>query len=276
MDSFRNRHILRGTISGIISSPESSLIYAELYYEGIKVIFPMNEIIDVDELAEKHDPKSFALSLMQNRQGSEIDFIVAGCDGVNIAGKRREAMKQQRYRYYLRSDRNSDTESYRIEVGKTVECRVVSVTRLNIILEIHGVEIWEPVSDLSWGYIYDARENYYPGMMLAAKVMSLDTTDKDNISITVSVKILLPNMQLKMAKSMKENSSYCGTVTYWDELGHVYVKLNNGADCRCNCFDNMPKPRRGTRVIVLVKHILIKNGVALVFGVVTRSYSARR
>ena len=276
IDSFRNRHILRGTISGVISSPESTLIYAELFYEGIKVIFPMNEIIDVDGLSEKRDPKAFALSLMQNRQGSEIDFVVAGCDGINIAGRHREAMKQQRYRYYLRSDRNGDAASYRIEVGKVVECRIVSVMMKSLILEIHGVEIFESVEDLSWEYIFDARENYYPGMMLTARVMSLDATNKDHIEITVSVKELLPNVQLKVAKTMKENSSYCGTVNYLDELGHVYVKLSNGADCRCNCFDNMPRPKRGTRVIVLLKHIIINEKAAILFGLITRAYSARR
>ena len=276
VDSFRNRHSLTGTISGVITSPESSLIYAELYYEGVKVIFPMSELVDAAEFADANNPKAFAMSLMQNRQGSEIDFIVAGGDGESLAGTRREAMKQQRYRYYLRSDRNNDKESYRIEIGKNVECRVVSVMMQNIILEVHGVETWEPISELSWSYIFDARENYYPGMMLNAKVIFLDTADKDDIKINVSVKQLLPNMQLKVSKSMNEGSSYCGKATYFDDSGHVYIKLNNGADCRCNCLAGMPRPQRDTRVIVLLKHIVIREKRAFLFGLVTRAYSARR
>ena len=183
-ESMKSRRVITGTIAGIEHMDESpDLAYAVVYHGAFKVIIPASEMFEFDEDAADN----YRGATLSRRLGAEIDYVVKGIetDAGVAAGSRLEAMRQRRREYYLDTDRNGH---HQLEAGDIAEARVVSVIRPGAFVELFGIEQFIPLEELSYLRWVDATPHFRVGDRVLVKILELDRSDRNNISLKLSVK----------------------------------------------------------------------------------------
>lgn len=244
-ESMKSRRVITGTIAGIERMDESpDLAYAVVYHGAFKVIIPASEMFEFDE----DSADNYRGATLSRRLGAEIDYVVKGIEtdtGV-AAGSRLEAMRQRRREYYLDTDRNGH---HQLEAGDIAEARVVSVIRPGAFVELFGIEQFIPLEELSYLRWVDATPHFRVGDRVLVKILELDRSDRNNISLKLSVKQAGEDAFKQAISRFKVGNIYVGNVTMITAVG-VFVSFEN-VSCLCQ-FPKRKRPAIGSPVTVRI------------------------
>lgn len=244
-ESMKSRRVITGTIAGIEHMDESpDLAYAVVYHGAFKVIIPASEMFEFDEDAADN----YRGATLSRRLGAEIDYVVKGIetDAGVAAGSRLEAMRQRRREYYLDTDRNGH---HQLEAGDIAEARVVSVIRPGAFVELFGIEQFIPLEELSYLRWVDATPHFRVGDRVLVKILELDRSDRNNISLKLSVKQAGEDAFKQAISRFKVGNIYVGNVTMITAVG-VFVSFEN-VSCLCQ-FPKRKRPAIGSPVTVRI------------------------
>ena len=244
-ESMKSRRVITGTIAGIEHMDESpDLAYAVVYHGAFKVIIPASEMFEFDEDAADN----YRGATLSRRLGAEIDYVVKGIetDAGVAAGSRLEAMRQRRREYYLDTDRNGH---HQLEAGDIAEARVVSVIRPGTFVELFGIEQFIPLEELSYLRWVDATPHFRVGDRVLVKILELARSDRNNISLKLSVKQAGEDAFKQAISRFKVGNIYVGNVTMITAVG-VFVSFEN-VSCLCQ-FPKRKRPAIGSPVTVRI------------------------
>lgn len=244
-ESMKSRRVITGTIAGIERMDENpDLAYAVVYHGAFKVIIPASEMFEFDEDAADN----YRGATLSRRLGAEIDYVVKGieADAGVAAGSRLDAMRQRRREYYLDTDRNGHRQ---LEEGDIAEARVVSVIRPGAFVELFGIEQFVPLEELSYLRWVDATPHFRVGDRVLVKILELDRSDRNHISIKLSVKQAGEDAFKQAISRFKIGNIYVGNVTMITAVG-VFVSFEN-VSCLCQ-FPKRKRPAIGSPVTVRI------------------------
>jgi len=255
--------VLSGVITGI--EQHGTMKVAVVYHGELKVIIPAEYLIPASSVPKTSKDYAAAISHSTiKRLGAEIDYVVEDFDHVNnvAIGNRLKAMEAKRKHYYFAFDRQGNKLLY---PDAFCEARVVSVVRSGVFVEVFGIETFVRLKELSYQRINNTEDEFKTGMTVLVKILALDTSDKDNIKVSVSVKQAKENPAAKALSKISEGSYYMGKVTMVDIYG-VFVSLDCGIDCLCK-HPFHGRPIRGARTSVKIIGIDREDG--RVWGVIS-------
>ncbi len=267
-ESMKSGRILSGTVQGIERTKNDSL--AVLYHGSYKILIPFKEALLPPDDYRDQSPGDMHYYLLNKRLGAEMDYIVKGIDeeaGIAVAS-RLEAMKAKRKQYYFGTDRNGKSILY---PGVCAEARVVSVIRPGLFADVFGLEVYIPLRELSYQRMMDATVYFQAGQRILVKLTSLDTSDRNNIQATASVKQATENPYTKALRRYTVGNRYVGTVSMVDTTG-VFVALDGGIDCLCS-YPKRGRPPRGARVTVRI--LGIDRATNRIWGAITHIATPR-
>lgn len=267
-NAYRTRKILTGMLGGIEKTETGSLI-AIVYYKDFRVVIPISEMMI--HLAQDAEHNYGELTLRQNKVlnnmlGCEIDFIVKGLDNTtrSIVASRKEAMLKKRQIFYLDKDASGTTKVYE---DRIVQARVIAVAEKVVRAEIFGVETSILARDLSFDWLGDARERFHVGEHILVRILNVQVTDSETISVKADVKSVEGNTSKENMKKCKVQGKYAGTVEDIHK-GTVFVRLSIGVNAIAHsCYDNRTVGKKDN-VSFVVTHIDEERNVAV--GIITR------
>lgn len=248
IESKKTGKILTDTITGI--EQHGNVKVAVLYHGDLKVIIPADFLIPSSSVPKSAENYQAAIGNSTIKHlGAEVDYIVEEFDNENnvAIANRLKAMKAKQKHYYYGYDRQGNKLIY---PDAYCEARVVSVIRNGVFVEVFGVEAFVKISELSYQRIVNTKDHFATGMTVLVKVLALDTSDKDNIKIAVSIKQAKENPASKALSKISVGNYYMGTVTMVDIYG-VFVSLDCGIDCLCK-HPIYERPVRGERASVRI------------------------
>lgn len=271
LESYRGKKHLSGKIQGIEnSSGDPSKSLAVLAYGEFKVIIPLYEAVEPPEDLKGQSLDSALNYMLNKRLGAEIDYVVKGIDAKEkiVVGSRLEAMRNKRKNYYFGTDRDGN---YILYSDVCAEARVVSVVRSGIFVDVFGLEVFIPLSELSYQRMVDAESYFAPGQRTLVKILEVDRSDRNNLRVRASVKQAGENPYEKALRKYTVGNRYVGTVSLVDVNG-VFVSLDGGIDCLCN-YPKRGRPPKGARVTIRV--LGINHTTNRMWGAITHVASAR-
>ena len=254
-ESMKSRRVITGTIAGIERMDENpDLAYAVVYHGAFKVIIPASEMFEFDEDAADN----YRGATLSRRLGAEIDYVVKGIETdagvaacplhrvqlyrtVSPAGGRTSCRMD-----YLDTDRNGHNQ---LEAGDIAEARVVSVIRPGAFVELFGIEQFIPLEELSYLRWVDATTHFRVGDRVLVKILELDRSDRNNISLKLSVKQAGEDAFKQAISRFKVGNIYVGNVTMITAVG-VFVSFEN-VSCLCQ-FPKRKRPAIGSPVTVRI------------------------
>ena len=268
-NSHRTRRILTGMLDGV-EKTVSGLTLAVVNYRGFRVAIPVKEMMlytgktpSGREYMELMDQLN---RILNARLGSEIDFIVKGCDNEtrSVVGSRREAMLRKRQTFYFDTD---ELGEHLIYEGRVVQARVVAVAEKIIRVEVFGVETSIVARGLSWEWIGNARDHFNVGDRILVRVLKINRTDVEHLTIRVDARSVSATNSHDNLKKCMPQCRYAGRVTDVRN-GVVFIRLNNGVNAIAHsCYDTR-YPGKKDDVSFAVTRIDEEQGVAI--GFITR------
>lgn len=268
-NSHRTRRILTGMLDGV-EKTDSGLTLAVVNYKGFRVAIPVKEMMlytgktpSGREYMELMDQLN---RILNARLGSEIDFIVKGYDNEtrSVVGSRREAMLRKRQTFYFDTD---ELGEHLIYEGRVVQARVVAVAEKVIRVEVFGVETSVVARGLSWEWIGNARDHFNVGDRILVRVLKINRTDVEHLSIRVDARSVSATNSHDNLKKCMPQCRYAGRVTDVRN-GVVFIRLNNGVNAIAHsCYDTR-YPGKKDDVSFAVTRIDEEQGVAI--GIITR------
>ena len=270
----RNSRVSGTPLTGIFSKMEtleSGISIAVIDYKGQRVAIPMKEMmINLSRPDGESDAEytNRTARIMSNMMGAEIDFIVRGTDNDarEAVGSRKAAMLRLRRRYYLTKGASGKPQIYD---GRTVEARIIAVSQMAVRVEVFGVETSIPHRFLSWGYLGDARDEFYVGEKIPVNVTRVLGDTPETISIRADIRSLTSDTTQEKLAAIKPQSNCLGTVTDVRK-GVVFIRLQDGVRAIAHkCYDQMGRrPGKGDTVNFVVTRIDEDSSVAI--GLVSR------
>lgn len=267
--SYRSRRMLTGTLDGI-ERTESGLTLAVVDYKGFRVAIPLKEMMLVtgrmpsgDEYVELMEHLN---RILNARLGSEIDFVVKGCDNAtrSVVASRREAMLKKRQTFYMDTD---ELGRHLIYEGRIVQARIVAVAEKVVRIEAFGVECSIRARGLSWEWIGNAHDHFSVGDRVLVRILTIDRPDVENITITADMRSVSNTTKHDNLKKCIPQARYAGRVTDVRN-GLVYIRLNNGVNAIAHsCYDRR-MPGKQDDVSFAVTHLDEDRGIAV--GIITR------
>ena len=164
--------------------------------DPVMVVIPYKEYTEYSlaDLANMH----FASKkiYLKNQQGRTISFIPTGAkeagDSTFFYGSRVQALRDMAWDFWFSYIKGSTR--YRYREGSIVPARIVDVFDKGIRIDVYGVETVIYLSELSWVWITDARDEFEPGEQVMVKIKRLERsgghekTDPYSIRFEASVK----------------------------------------------------------------------------------------
>ena len=268
-NAYRTRRILTGTLDGIEQTTGGKTL-ATVSVRGFRIAIPIREML----VLEERMPSGRAYADYMNRLnrilgtmlGAEIDFIVKGIDSTthSAVASRREAMLRKRQTFYL--DTNEDGEPLVYE-GRVVQARVIGVAEKSLRVDVFGVECTIFARDLSNTWFGDAHEYYSVGDRVLVRVLTIDRSDINRISITADIRSVLSDANQSNLDKCVLQGKYAGRVT---DVRHgvVFIRLNNGVNAIAHtCYDRRMPGKKDT-VSFAVTRLDEERGIAV--GIITR------
>lgn len=250
IESLRAGRYLTDRIQGVELGTGNLEPRAILYHGGYKVVIMASMLVKLPKDLHGYTPNEAYFHLLNKRLGAEIDYVVKGIDpntGIAV-GDRTAAMETKKRHFFLTPDRNG---MYRTYEGQIVETRVINVSSAGIHVEVFGVDVWVPVSELSYSHIEDVTMLYKPGDRVLAKITKLTRDHPEHgLWLNISVKRVNPDPKAEAIEKVQINNSYAGTVAMFDESG-IFIRLDIGVNCRCK-YPLRGRPILGSRVAVKV------------------------
>ena len=137
LNAHRTRKVLTGQLGGI-EKLESGWMVAVTYYNGFRIIIPMNEMmINLSgDGRENADTLNRQVRIANNMLGCDIDFIIKDLDAKSrsVVASRKDAMLRKRQTFYF----GETGEKPLLYPGRIVEARVIAVAPKAVRLEVFG------------------------------------------------------------------------------------------------------------------------------------------
>ena len=167
--SYRSSSILSGEIIGVEGVPlpdgededgtdgKKEMPCLTVVQYRVKVLIPEPFV-----WKEGDERETYVLGHMA---GAKIDYIITGvdCEGQCAVASRALAMERQRWHAHRVRG---------VQEGDIVDCMVLAVGASHLTLTTCGHDLTLAQAGLSYSYLGDMRESYYPGQKLKAKVMA--------------------------------------------------------------------------------------------------------
>ena len=138
LNAHRTRKILTGQLGGI-EKLESGWMVAVTYFNGFRIIIPMNEMmINLSgDGRENADTLNRQVRIANNMLGCDIDFIIKDLDtkSRSVVASRKDAMMKKRQTFYI----GEEGEKPLLYPGRIAEARVIAVAPKAVRLEVFGV-----------------------------------------------------------------------------------------------------------------------------------------
>lgn len=261
--------ILTGTLDGVEQTPSGRTIVV-IDYKGYRVAIPLKEMMLYSgpvPYGAKYKPFMERMnSILATMLTAEIDFIVRGLDNTarSVVASRKVAMLRKRQTFYL--DANEDGIPMIYE-GRVVQARVIGVAEKVLRVEVFGVECTIFARDLSAAWFGDAREYYSVGDRVLVRVLTIDRSDINHISITADIRSVSSAANQSNLDKCVLQGKYAGRVT---DVRHgvVFIRLNNGVNAVAHtCYDRR-MPGKKDDVSFAVTRLDEERGIAV--GIITR------
>ena len=268
-NAYRTRRILTGILGGV-EQTKSGRTLAIVDYKGFRVAIPIMEML----LYTGEMPSNRAYMELMGRLnrmlstmlGAEIDFMVKGIDSNtrSIVASRKDAMLRKRQNFYMDTDNLGEHLIYE---GRVVQARVIAVAEKIIRVEAFGVECAIVARDLSWEWLGDARDHFSVGSRILIRVLTIDRSSLEGLTITADVRSVSSTTNLDNVKKCQPQCRYAGRVT--DVRGGVvYIRLNNGVNAIAHACYDLRTPGKKDDVSFAVTRLDEEKGIAI--GIITR------
>lgn len=267
LNAHRTRKILTGQLGGI-EKLESGWVVAITYYNGFRIIIPMDEMmINLSgDGRENADTLNRQTRIANNMLGSDIDFIIRDLDeqSRSVVASRKDAMLKKRQTFYLSEHEGEDPMLY---PGRVVEARVIAVAPKVVRLEVFGVEVSVRARDMAWEWMVDAGEKFQVGELALVTVNKIHLKSIEEMEIFVDAKSATANVNKDNLKKCVRQGKYVGTITDVYK-GTYFMRLNIGVNAVAHSCNMASLPSKRDEVGFVVTRINDKYEVAE--GIITR------
>ncbi|MEY8495056.1 RNA-binding protein [Lachnospiraceae bacterium 29-91] len=267
LNAHRTRKILTGQLGGI-EKLESGWVVAITYYNGFRIIIPMDEMmINLSgDGRENADTLNRQTRIANNMLGSDIDFIIRDLDeqSRSVVASRKDAMLKKRQTFYLSEHEGEDPMLY---PGRVVEARVIAVAPKVVRLEVFGVEVSVRARDMAWEWMVDAGEKFQVGELALVTVNKIHMKSIEEMEISVDAKSATANVNKDNLKKCVRQGKYVGTITDVYK-GTYFMRLNIGVNAVAHSCNMASLPSKRDEVGFVVTRINDKYEVAE--GIITR------
>lgn len=270
-NAYRTRRMLTGTLDGLERTASGKTL-AVVDYKGFRVAIPLKEMLFMPNASRIPSGAEYVAYLnrlhrnLANMLGAEIDFIVKGIDSNthSIVASRKDAMLRKRQVFYMNTD---ELGAHRIYEGRVVEARIIAVAEKVVRVEVFGVECAIVARDLSWEWLGDAREHFHVGDRKAVRVLTIDRSSVEDLTITADFRSVSATTNVDNVKKCQRQCRYVGRVTDV-RSGVVYIRLNNGVNAIAHACYDMRTPGKKDDVSFAVTQLDEEKGIAI--GIITR------
>lgn len=267
LNAHRTRKILTGQLGGI-EKLESGWVVAVTYYNGFRIIIPMDEMmINLSgDGRERADTLNRQTRIANNMLGSDIDFIIRDLDeqSRSVVASRKDAMLKKRQTFYMAENEGEKPLLY---PGRIVEARVIAVAPKVVRLEVFGVEVSVRARDMAWEWMVDASERFQVGELALVTVSKIQIKSAEELEISVDAKSATANINKDNLKRCVRQGKYVGTVTDVYK-GTYFLRLNIGVNAVAHSCNMASLPSKRDEVGFVVTRINEKYEVAE--GIITR------
>lgn len=267
LNAHRTRKILTGQLGGI-EKLESGWVVAITYYNGFRIIIPMDEMmINLSgDGRENADTLNRQTRIANNMLGSDIDFIIRDLDeqSRSVVASRKDAMLKKRQTFYLSEHEGEEPMLY---PGRVVEARVIAVAPKVVRLEVFGVEVSVRARDMAWEWMVDAGEKFQVGELALVTVNKIHMKSIEEMEISVDAKSATANVNKDNLKKCVRQGKYVGTITDVYK-GTYFMRLNIGVNAVAHSCNMASLPSKRDEVGFVVTRINDKYEVAE--GIITR------
>lgn len=267
LNAHRTRKILTGQLGGI-EKLESGWVVAVTYYNGFRIIIPMNEMmINLNgDGRENADTLNRQTRIANNMLGCSIDFIIKDLDTKtkSVVASRKEAMLKKRQMFYFAEEEGTKPMLY---PGRIVEARVIAVAPKAVRLEVFGVEVSVRARDMAWEWMVDANEKFQIGDLVLVAVNSIDIHSLEQISIAVDAKSATANVNKDNLKKCHKQGKYVGIITDVYK-GTYFIRLNIGVNAVAHSCNMSSLPSKKDEVGFVVTRI--NDNFEVAEGIITR------
>ena len=180
LNAHRTRKVLTGQLGGI-EKLESGWMVAVTYYNGFRIIIPMNEMmINLSgDGRENADTLNRQVRIANNMLGCDIDFIIKDLDAKS----------------------------------RSVEARVIAVAPKAVRLEVFGVEVSVRARDMAWEWMGDAGEKFQVEDLVLVMVNKVEVDSVDQIRVEVDAKSPTANTNKDNLRKCHRQGKYTGIIT---------------------------------------------------------------
>lgn len=255
----------------VISGLEKTKVYGNVaiaYYREQRIVIPVSEMmITLNSVNYQNETMDERLTRICNSMlGAETDVIIKGIDkkALSVVASRKEAMIKKRERFYLTP--LSDGLPH-IREGRIAEGRIIAVSPMVARIELFGLEVTIPASQISWDWISDVSESFHVGETLNVLVTKVEGETPDNLKVEVDVKSITPNTSKDNLSKCVVQGKYIGEVTNVRN-GTVFIRLKIGVNAISHTNYDKRMPGRGDIVSFVVTRI--NEDYGNVSGVLTR------
>lgn len=267
LNAHRTKKILTGQLGGI-EKLESGWVVAVTYYNGFRIIIPMNEMmINLSgDGRENADILNRQTRIANNMLGCSIDFIIKDLDTKtkSVVASRKEAMLKKRQMFYFAEEDGAKPMLY---PGRIVEARVIAVAPKAVRLEVFGVEVSVRARDMAWEWMVDANEKFQVGDLVLVAVNNIDLRSVEQISVTVDAKSATANVNKDNLKKCHKQGKYVGIITDVYK-GTYFIRLNIGVNAVAHSCNMASLPSKKDEIGFVVTRI--NDNFEVAEGIITR------
>jgi predicted RNA-binding protein with RPS1 domain len=217
-------------------------------YQGRLIRIPLANFFiplaskSVEQITEATNEEKI-LRYMTSRVGSEVEFTIVAMDERDyesgfITGSRKSAAKRRRNKYWYGVTKVKGSLVNVLDEGSLVDGTVVAVADSGLYAEVFGVEVFVPASELTYGYIANAKDLFTVGKPITLVVSNIERTKDGKIYFDASHKKSFKNPIPGYMKEYRSKDQVRGTVTriYYDETKKsltAYANIEDKFEIRC-------------------------------------------
>lgn len=267
LNAHRTRKILTGQLGGI-ERLESGWVVAVTYYNGFRIIIPLDEMMInlKGDGRENADTINRQTRIANNMLGCQIDFLIKDLDGEtrSVVASRKDAMLKKRQTFYMPEN---DGEEPMLHPGRIVEARIIAVAQKVVRLEVFGVEISVRSRDMAWEWMADASEKFHVGDLALVSVNKINIRSLEDIEIAVDAKSATANVNKDNLKKCVRQGKYVGVITDVYK-GTYFIRLNIGVNAVAHSCNMPALPSKHDEIGFVVTRI--NDNYEVAEGIITR------
>lgn len=267
LNAHRTRKILTGELGGV-EKLESGWVVAVTYFNGFRIIIPMNEMmINLSgDGRENADTLNRQTRIANNMLGCEIDFIIKDLDTKtkSVVASRKDAMMKKRQMFYFSEEDGAQPMLY---PGRVVQARVIAVAAKAVRLEVFGVEVSVRARDMAWEWMVDAAEKFQIGDLVLVTVNEINGKSAEELKVSVDAKSATANINKDNLKKCHKQGKYVGTITDVYK-GTYFIRLDIGVNAVAHSCNMASLPSKKDKIGFVVTRI--NDNYEVAEGIITR------